>query len=101
MLENAIDDSDVGILLRLIAIINTDLEDYLAGEVRQTNIQMPNGKKIPMKTLNEKYIFETGLNFIWATLKRKTYDVGSVELKFYVLAANVSACFYHTTDRKN
>jgi hypothetical protein len=32
--ENAIDDSDVGILLRLIAILNTDLEDYLAGEVR-------------------------------------------------------------------
>jgi hypothetical protein len=54
-----------------------------------------------MKTLNEKYIFETGLNFIKATLKRKTYDVGSVELKFYVLAANVSSCFYHTTDRKN
>ena len=60
---------------------------------------MPNNKKIPMKTLNEKYIFDTGLDFIRATLKRKTYDVGSVELKFYVLAKNVAACFYHATDR--
>ena len=54
-----------------------------------------------MKALNEKYIFDTGLDFIRATLKRKTYDVGSVELKFYVLAKNVAALFYHTDDRQN
>jgi hypothetical protein len=54
-----------------------------------------------MKALNERYIFDTGLDFIRATLKRKTYDVGSVELKFYVLAKNVAALFYHTEDRHN
>lgn len=57
--------------------------------------------KISMKALNEKYIFGTGLQFIKAVLKRKTYDVGSVELKFYVLAKNVAACFYHATQLKH
>jgi len=34
-------------------------------------------------------------------LKRKTYDVGSVELKFYVLAKNVAAAFYAATNKKH
>ena len=54
---------------------------------------MPNGRKIPYKVLNEKFIYETGLDFIKATLKRKTYDVGSVELKFYVLANRANQLF--------
>lgn len=62
---------------------------------------MPNGKKIPMQQLNKQYIFGTGLNFIKATLKRKTYDVGHVELKFYVLAKNVAAAFYAATEKKH
>jgi hypothetical protein len=99
--ENADDNSDVGVLLKLIEIINKDFEDYLADEVRRTKLQYPNSKKFPMKTLNEKYIFESTLDFIKATLKRKTYDVGSVELKFYVLAKNVAALFYHTQDKRN
>ena len=45
------------------------------------------------------YIY--GLDFIKATLKRKTYDVGSVELKFYVLVKNCAALFYHTSDQHN
>ena len=57
---------------------------------------MPNSVKIPMRSLNEEYIYKTGIAFIKATLKRKTYDVGSVELKFYVLAKNVAATFYVT-----
>jgi hypothetical protein len=57
---------------------------------------MPNSVKIPMRSLNEEYIYTTGIAFIKATLKRKTYDVGSVELKFYVLAKNVAATFYVT-----
>jgi hypothetical protein len=36
--ENAVDDSDVGVLLRLIEILNTDLEDYLFGEIRTTKL---------------------------------------------------------------
>jgi hypothetical protein len=99
--ENVVDDSDVGVLLRLIEILNKDFEDYLENNVRQTKLQMPNGKSISMKTLNETYIFGCGFDFIKATLKRKTYDVGSVELKFYVLAKHVAATFYHTTERKN
>lgn len=51
--DDAVDDSDVGILLRLIEILNADYEDYLNGEVRNTKLKMPNGKKIPMKQLNE------------------------------------------------
>jgi hypothetical protein len=62
---------------------------------------MPNGKKIPMSQLHEQYIFGTGLNFIKATLKRKTYDVGSVELKFYVLVKNVAAAFYAAKEMKH
>lgn len=55
--ENSEDNSDVGILLKLIKVLNDDYENYLAGEVRNTKLQMPNGKRIPMKQLNEKYIF--------------------------------------------
>ena len=62
---------------------------------------MPNGKKIKMTKLNEDYLFIYGLNFIYHTLKRKTYDVGSVELKFYVIAKNIASLFYHTTDKRN
>ena len=36
--ENAVDDSDEGVLLRLIEILNTDLEDYLFGEIRTTKL---------------------------------------------------------------
>lgn len=53
VVEGAVDDSDVGILLRLIEILNADYEDFLNGEVRQTHLKMPNGKKIAMKELNE------------------------------------------------
>ena len=34
-------------------------------------------------------------------MKRKTYDVGSVELKFYVLAANVANLFYVAEEREH
>lgn len=59
--ENAVDESDVSILLKLIEILNQDLEDYLNGEISNTKIKMPNGMKFSMRSLNEKYIFETGL----------------------------------------
>lgn len=49
--EKQQDDSDVGILLRLIQIVNADYEDYLADKVMGTKLKMPSGKKIPMKTL--------------------------------------------------
>lgn len=98
--SNKVDDSDVGVLLSLIFIVNQDYEDYLNDKVRQTKLQYPSGKRVPMKTLQEQYIFGTGLEFIKATLKRKTYDVGSVELKFYVLAKNIAFTFYHTKDPK-
>jgi hypothetical protein len=62
---------------------------------------MPNGKKIPMKQLQEKYIYGTGLDFIRATLKRKTYSVGSVELKFFVLAKHIADCFYAANERQH
>jgi len=61
---------------------------------------MPNGKKISMIELNAQYIFQTCLDFIRATLKKKNYDAGSVELKFFVLGARVAALFYHTTEIK-
>lgn len=53
-----------------------------------------------MQKLNEAYLFGQGLNFIKSTLKRKTYDVGSVELKFYVLVKNCAALFYHSNNNK-
>lgn len=54
-----------------------------------------------MEKLNEEYLYIYGLDFIKATLKKKTYDVGSVELKFYVLVKNCAALFYHTNDKHN
>jgi len=54
-----------------------------------------------MQELNEKFIYGTGLNFIKATLKRKTYDVGSVELKFYVLAKKVAETFWAAKELGN
>jgi hypothetical protein len=61
---------------------------------------MPNGEIQPMLDLAEDYIYNTGLAFIKSVLKRKTYDVGSVELKFYVIASNVAALFYAGTKRE-
>lgn len=54
-----------------------------------------------MTKLNEEYLFKYCLGFIYQTLKRKTYDVGSVELKFYVLVKNCAALFYHAEDKNN
>jgi len=51
---------------------------------------MPDGQVVYMDEVGESYIFNTGLRFIMQVLKRKTYDVGSVELKFYVIAKNVA-----------
>ena len=53
-----------------------------------------------MLDVAEDYIYRTGLSFIKLVLKRKTYDVGSVELKFYVIAKNVAALFYHTPKKE-
>lgn len=60
-----------------------DFEAYLAGDVKQTILQMPNGNRIPMSQLCEEYIYGTCFQFIKSTLIRKKEDVGSVDLKFY------------------
>ena len=62
---------------------------------------MPNGEVFSMKQLGEEFLFFTGMKFIRFVLKRKTYDVGSVELKFYVIAKNVAALFYCTQKKEN
>jgi hypothetical protein len=36
--ENAVDDSDVGVLLRIIEILNKDYEDYINNHVRGTKL---------------------------------------------------------------
>lgn len=36
--ENAVDDSDVGVLLRIIEILNKDYEDYLSNNVKGTKL---------------------------------------------------------------
>lgn len=61
---------------------------------------MPNGDHKEMYDLAEEYIYITGLDFIRQVLKRKTYDVGSVELKFYQIAKNVARLFDRPTDKK-
>lgn len=91
-------DSDFTVLLLIIEILISDFEQYLGEKegcfVRKTKLKYPNGNKIEMTELNERYIFGAALDFIRATLQRKTYAVGSVELKFYVLGAKVAALFY-------
>ena len=94
------DDTVVGILLVLIEVLISDFDMFLADLIPNTKIKMPNGKKISMIELNAQYIFKTCLDFIRATLKKKNYDAGSVELKFFVLGARVAALFYHTTEIK-
>lgn len=54
-----------------------------------------------MEALNAEYIFGSALEFIKSTLKRKTYDVGSVELKFYVLVKGVAMSFLSAKDTKH
>ena len=98
--QNQDDDSDVGVLLKLIEICISDYSNYLEDRVKKTMLEMPNGKKVQMNKLCEDYIFYTGFNFIKAVLKRKKYDVGSLELKFYVLAKKVAETFYYTKDKK-
>jgi len=58
--------------------------------LKVTKLEMPDGQVVFMDELGEGYIFNTGLSFIRQVLRRKTYDVGSVELKFYVIAKNVA-----------
>ena len=36
--EKDVDDSDVGVLLRIIEILNKDYEDYLSDNVRETKL---------------------------------------------------------------
>ena len=64
-----------------------------------TTVEIPNGELVSMKKLGEEYLFQTGVRFIRLVLKRKTYDVGSVELKFYVIAKNLAELFYNTNKR--
>lgn len=90
----ASDETDISILLKLVENLNSDFESYIAGTMKRTKLEMPNGEIMQMEQLGEDYIFNTGLKFIRQTLKRKTYDVGSVELKFYVIAKNVAQLFY-------
>lgn len=99
--EEQLAATDVNVLLKCIEILNKDIEDHLAGKIRKTKLQYCNGRRVQMAKLNEEYLYIHGLDFIKATLKRKTYDVGSVELKFYVLVKNCAALFYHAEDKKN
>ncbi len=91
----------MSVLLKIVGDLNDDFEKYLAHEIKNTRIKMPNGQIYPMLDLAEDYIYNTGLSFIKSVLKRKTYDVGSVELKFYVIAKNVAALFYAGTKREH
>lgn len=61
---------------------------------------MPDGKLVEMYSLAEEYVYTTGLDFIRQVLKRKTYDVGSVELKFYQIAKNVARLFDRPAEKK-
>ena len=99
--EEQLAATDVNVLLKCIEILNKDIEDLIEGRVRKTKLQYCNGRKVKMQKLNSEYLFGCGLDFIKATLKRKTYDVGSVELKFYVLVKNCAALFYHTNVNKH
>jgi len=83
-------ESDISILLRLVENLNSDFVSYIGGELKSTRLEMPDGQVVYMEEMGEEYIFNTGLRFIKQVLKRKTYDVGSVELKFYVIAKNVA-----------
>ena len=98
--QEGVDESDVGILLMLIQILISDYDNYLKGDIKQTTLQYPNGRQVNMKELMDFYIYDTGFKFIKATLKRKKYAVGSVELKFYVLVKQCAECFYITNVRK-
>lgn len=97
-------DSDFAVLLIIIEILIDDFDQYLGLDgkhVKKTKLRYPNGNKIPMTELNERYIFGAALDFIRATLQKKTYAVGSVELKFYVLGAKVAALFYAAKEKKH
>lgn len=84
------EETDISILNKLLENLNVDFENFLSGNIKKSNLEMPNGEILQMTDICEQYLFETATKFIRSTLKRKTYDVGSVELKFYVTAKNVA-----------
>jgi len=98
-MQDGEEKSDIAVLMEIVENMNTDIESYLNDEIVDHELIYPNRKTGSMFELAEDYIFKFGLPFLRSTLKRKQYDIGSTELRFYVIAKNIAELFYKT-DKK-
>ena len=53
-----------------------------------------------MLDVAEEYIFNSCVRFIRLALKRKNFDVGAFDMKFFNVAENLASLYYHNPDLK-
>ena len=81
-------------LLFLVDNLNDDFEMYLESKIIDHEVRLPTGKSHQMRDIAEKYIFCTGQMFMKMALKRKTYDVGAFDMKFFTIVKNIAQLYY-------
>jgi hypothetical protein len=88
------EETDIQVLLALVDELNDDFEAYLGHQLIDHKVILPTGKHLSMMEEIENYIFFTGMSFMKLALKRKTYDVGAHDMKFFTIADNIAKLFY-------
>jgi len=98
--EDEIKEANIRTMLLMVEIVNADIELYLEDKIENHIIEQPDMTQKQAKNMFEHYLFDMVLTFIHLILKRKQYDVGSAELKFFNVAENLSKLFMHTRCRQ-
>ena len=89
------EESDILVLLKYVENIKKDIESYLSDSFIDHDISTPTGRIISNFAQAEEYIFITCVSFIRLALKRKNFDVGAFDMKFFNVAENLAALYYH------
>jgi len=101
--DDEAEESDIIVLLKFIENINEDFEAYLNRKIIDYKIltyATPNSKSEKMHNVAEEYIFISCVRFIRLALKRKNFDVGAFDMKFFNVAENLASLYYHNPDLK-
>lgn len=101
--DDEAEESDIVVLLKYIENINDDFEAYLKREIIDYKIlthAKPSSRSQYMHDVAEEYIFISCTKFIRLALKRKNFDVGAFDMKFFNVAENLAALYYHNPDLK-
>jgi hypothetical protein len=101
--DDEAEESDIIVLLKFIENINEDFEAYLNRKIIDYKIlthAKPASKSRYMHDVAEEYIFLSCTKFIRLALKRKNFDVGAFDMKFFNVAENLASLYYHNPDLK-